>query len=406
LGTFSKGDNVRWRVGRTEVSGTVERVLTRPAKVGKRTVKASAADPRYVVKAGKSGATTVRRGPSLTPVLTKRRWRPAKPALGRGWIAAALGLLVLLGAVAAYFLYLPGQLAGDYEDGASAAFIRVDDSMFQVYESLHSRYFRGLAITKVNDERAKQDPAALRKEARRQYASDHSDIDAARESIADASAAIAHGRSDLTSVDGMPLLSGIGDMGDANQTADRGTTYLDQASDYLNEYRELVDYSAETLRVDELVTNAFLDNLPGIGASLAEYKFATAQILKGLFGARGKYRGLGGSPTGAYPFRFEAERSLDLFIHYLQSLRAGVDQLDIGQIDAANRDLKVKVRTLSVRSLIQFDRLQTHSDLSHTVDELETREDALAHRLHTRPSSHSISPPALDLGPKPGTSKS
>jgi hypothetical protein len=399
LGTFNKGDSVHWRAGRAEMTGTVERVLTRQTKVGGKTVKASAADPRYLVRA-EGGAPTVRRGASLTPVETKRKWRPT---LRRRTIAAALGVLVLLGAIAAYFLYLPGQLSGSYEDDAKPAFVRVDDAMFQVYESMHSRYFRGLATSDVNDETAKQDPPELRKEARRQYGSDHQDIDAAREAISTASAAISHNRDALTNVDGLPLLDGVDGLGDANETADRGSAYLDQASDCLDEYRALVDYSDDTLRVDELVTNAFLDNLPGLGATLPEFRYSTDQILKGLLGAQRKFRELGGAPTGAQAFRFTAERSIDVFIHYVQGLKSGVDQLDLGQIDAANASMKRQIRSLSFRSLVQFDRLQQRSDLSKTVDELETKEDALSHRLDTRPSSHAIVPPALDLGPKPGS---
>jgi hypothetical protein len=400
VGALKEGDRVRWSAGRAELSGVVEQVLTRPTRIGERTVKASEADPRFVVRADGRPTSTVRRAASLTPIQKARRFRPA---LGRRIVFATIGLIVLLGAAGAYFLYLPGRLAASYEDDAKPAFTRIDDSMFQIYEALHSRYFRGLAVKEVNDERARQDTAALRREARRQYAADHHDIQAARLALAHATAAIARNRGALTSVDHPPLLGGIGDVSDAKDTADRASAYLDQATRYLDEFKSLVGYASETLQVDQFLTNAFLDNIPGDGATLTEFEDATDRILKGALSARSKLKELGGPPTGARPFDFTEARSIETFVTFLRGLHSGFAQLDIGQIDAANGRLKRDLRTLSVRSLLQFDRLQTHSQLSRTIDELETKEDGLAHRLGTRPSTHSIAPPTLDFGPPPGS---
>jgi hypothetical protein len=60
-----RGDRVEWSFRGRRVTGKVRRKLTSPAEVGGRSVAASKADPRYVVRTDKTGKETTRRPGAL-----------------------------------------------------------------------------------------------------------------------------------------------------------------------------------------------------------------------------------------------------------------------------------------------------------------------------------------------------
>ncbi|MDP9165238.1 MAG: DUF2945 domain-containing protein [Actinomycetota bacterium] len=52
---FSKGDHVEWKSHGGTAEGTVEKKITSDTKAAKRTVRASADEPQYLVKSDRSG---------------------------------------------------------------------------------------------------------------------------------------------------------------------------------------------------------------------------------------------------------------------------------------------------------------------------------------------------------------
>jgi len=65
---FKRGDEVEWNFRGRTVRGTVRRRLTRRTEVGGQVVAASKDDPRYVVRAARSGRETTRRAGALRAV--------------------------------------------------------------------------------------------------------------------------------------------------------------------------------------------------------------------------------------------------------------------------------------------------------------------------------------------------
>ena len=49
------GDKVSWNASQGEVTGKVEKKLTRPIKIKSQSIKASAEDPKYLVRSDKTG---------------------------------------------------------------------------------------------------------------------------------------------------------------------------------------------------------------------------------------------------------------------------------------------------------------------------------------------------------------
>lgn len=55
MAELHKGDKVRWKTSQGETTGEVVRRQTRPMKIKGHAVKASKANPEYVVRSDKSG---------------------------------------------------------------------------------------------------------------------------------------------------------------------------------------------------------------------------------------------------------------------------------------------------------------------------------------------------------------
>jgi hypothetical protein len=62
---FRKGDRVRWRSHGGQAVGTVERKITSDTTAGGRQVRASEAEPQYLVRSEKSGGEAVHRPDAL-----------------------------------------------------------------------------------------------------------------------------------------------------------------------------------------------------------------------------------------------------------------------------------------------------------------------------------------------------
>ena len=62
---FKKGDRVKWNSHGGEAVGTVERRITADTEAGGRKVRASKAEPQYLVKSEKSGGTAVHKPSAL-----------------------------------------------------------------------------------------------------------------------------------------------------------------------------------------------------------------------------------------------------------------------------------------------------------------------------------------------------
>ncbi len=64
--TFSKGDEVSWNTPQGKTHGTVVEKKTKDFTLGTHDFKASADDPRYVVKSDKTGAEAAHTESALT----------------------------------------------------------------------------------------------------------------------------------------------------------------------------------------------------------------------------------------------------------------------------------------------------------------------------------------------------
>ena len=62
---FKQGDRVKWSSHGGEAVGTVERKITSDTEAAGREVRASEAEPQYLVKSEKSGGTAVHKPSAL-----------------------------------------------------------------------------------------------------------------------------------------------------------------------------------------------------------------------------------------------------------------------------------------------------------------------------------------------------
>jgi hypothetical protein len=456
---LSKGDRVSWKSGRAAARGNVQRVITGRAKVGGRAVVGSKSDPRYVVKDEASGKTVVRRGQSLRKLKARaapakrapaKRAAPSKrraaattkraPARKRGaaaaapkpksraaiprftfsrpslrrptlrrptlrrprlrrpsWklVAAAVGVLVVAAGAYAYFAKAPERLADDYREDAGPAFEKVDESMYEVFSSFRSRYFRGLAIKELAAKRFEEDLSGLRRAYRHQYEADRASIARANKAIAEAEAAIEEAEPAMTEVDSWPLLGGRGELGDADEDASDSSEYLDQAREFMPQFRELIAYSKQTLAIEEEITNALLDESPGPDASLETFKAAVNGTLSRLGKAKANFKKLGKAPEVASAFNYATDEGLELTIDFYEKVDTAFDQLDPGLLDEANAQIKTDVRLYGLKLFEEFDELQTDSGLTDSLDDLEDAEDDLAERLGVDEGPESVVPPFI-----------
>ena len=63
--SLKPGARVRWNTSQGPTTGVVEKKLTRPAKIKSHVVKASAANPEYLVKSIKSGGNAAHKASAL-----------------------------------------------------------------------------------------------------------------------------------------------------------------------------------------------------------------------------------------------------------------------------------------------------------------------------------------------------
>lgn len=70
--SLKPGDHVTWNTSQGKTDGTVTRKVTGTAKAGGHTAKASASNPEYEVKSGKSGKTAIHKPGALKKTSTKR----------------------------------------------------------------------------------------------------------------------------------------------------------------------------------------------------------------------------------------------------------------------------------------------------------------------------------------------
>lgn len=66
------GDRVRWNTQQGPTSGTVTRKVTRTAKAGGHTAKASGAEPQYEVRSTRSGKLAIHKAASLRKTVKVR----------------------------------------------------------------------------------------------------------------------------------------------------------------------------------------------------------------------------------------------------------------------------------------------------------------------------------------------
>jgi hypothetical protein len=66
MSELKKGDEVTWQSHGSTAEGKVEKKITSDTHAAKRTVKASADDPQYLVKSDKSGGEAVHKPDALT----------------------------------------------------------------------------------------------------------------------------------------------------------------------------------------------------------------------------------------------------------------------------------------------------------------------------------------------------
>ena len=392
-------DRVSWSRGSGRSRGTIERVITTRTKVGGRTVAGSRSDPRYLVRDERTGATAVRRGAGL------RRLTPAEPAARRrDWrVAAGVAVGALVTAIVGiYFVHLPNRLADDYRDDAGPAFERVDEAMYDVYDSFRADYFRGLAVEELTRKRVGENLARLRRAYVEQYSSDRGSIERARGNIAEAKRIIAEAESELTEVGTLPLLGAMGDLDDAGEHADRADAYLVEARAFLAEFEELLAYNKQSVDLEEDITGAILDNDPGSGGTLSTYRDAVADTLDGLRNVERRFKRLD-PPDVADPFEYATRVGLDISIDYFEQLRIGLQQLDIDRLDRADAALVRKVRRFGIAVLTRFADLQADSSLGERIAELEREEESLAADLDVDAGLESPVPPLLppdDTGEK------
>ena len=64
--TPKPGDTVKWNTSQGETTGTVEKTITRTAKIKGHTAKASQDDPQLLVKSSKSGKPAIHKPEHLT----------------------------------------------------------------------------------------------------------------------------------------------------------------------------------------------------------------------------------------------------------------------------------------------------------------------------------------------------
>ena len=415
--TLNKGDRVSWASGRGRSRGRIERVITSRVKLGARTVAGSASDPRYLVRDERSGATAIRSAGSLRPLgsgAPARRRPPPTPsppphtARRRLDRRVAVGVLVgvLVTALAlGYFVALPQRLGDGYRDDAGPSFERVDEAMYEVYESFRDDYFRGLAIEDLTKKRVEEDLGRLRSAFRKQYRHDRNSIERASKAVEVAKAAIADADADLTEAASPPLLGGIGELADARDHADRAEAYLEDAAEYLPTYEELLDYTRETVELEEEITAAILDNAPGPGASLGTYRSATGRTVSQLRKAKADFEELADPPESAEAFHFATDEGLQLSLEYFRQVQTGLDRLDIPLLERADAELARELRRFGLGILIRFGELQDESELSDGIEELEVAEDELADRLGAEAGPESVAPPLIPVDKRGETSE-
>lgn len=159
-------------------------------------------------------------------------------------MVAAIGVLVLGGALAFYLLAMPGRLASDYKEDAEPEQQKLRDAMRPVYRSLSVRTFgadiRAIRKAKNPDQYVR----AVDREASRLLRvlePAHTDIRRAKRVLEDADEDVLYETPDW------PLLGGRGDLEDAEAVAEDERHYVTDARAFLKHYDRLLTYQLDAV---------------------------------------------------------------------------------------------------------------------------------------------------------------
>ena len=157
------------------------------------------------------------------------------------WILIPLGVLVIVGAVVAYFAVIPPTLADDYEEKAEPEQTKVEDALRPVTESFNVSTFGVSRLsTKLSPreylKRYRKDAARTRRRLVRARTTPRRALRVVKRADADA----------MTEPPSWPLLGGSGDLGEAEELGGRIDDYLRKVRAFLRGYQRLLEYTATT----------------------------------------------------------------------------------------------------------------------------------------------------------------
>jgi hypothetical protein len=291
------------------------------------------------------------------------------------WILAGAGaFLIVAAAIAYYFTQVPGMLAEDYEEKAEPEQQRIRAAMRPVYRSLSAKTFgtdsRAVEKAKNADQYVRAIDRTTSKELR-QLVPAQKAIDRAQRVL---------GKTDeeaLLETPSWPLVGGRGELGEAEEIADREREYLPRARAFLKHYERVVAYTRsdiEFVRSFGFALGRGLGRIPDSPSSPGQVTGPLDRTARQLDGHLRRYR----RTKAPRELRRDHRTHVGLIryvIGHVRAVSSAVKAQDLGRINRLERNFARGTRRFRVRVTVR--KFVTSSSYAKSVRRLRDMERSL-----------------------------
>lgn len=286
------------------------------------------------------------------------------------WILIPLGVLVIAGAVAYYLLWVPPQLANDYEEKAEPEHTKVEQMLRPVRDQFNSTVLGTIEFKR-------KDPRAYLRAYLRVAARDIREQRRAQRVVRRARRALERiDESAMTEPPSLPLLERRGDMEDAQALADRERDYLRKARAFLRDFAELLAFEIRADRLIDRLNLAFAraeTRIPKVATSPGQITGPMdAAALRAALATRGYRRLKPPKPMRAEHRRISREMQRD--VRDQRAISQAVKRDDFTRVRAIERRIKREAKRRDRASKADLTRLVERSRYARQLKDLTRRE--------------------------------
>jgi hypothetical protein len=283
-----------------------------------------------------------------------------------------LGVLVIAGAVTAYFVVAPPTLADDYEKKAEPEQIKAEDALVDAVDSFNEITFGTQKLS------SKLQPREFMRRYKRVASRDRRELAKAQRTLRKAKRALAQVDGDAMDPPSWPLLGG--DLDEAEGVAEQHDAYMRRARTFLKDYGALIKFEQKLSAVYDRLNLGQAraeTRIPKVLTSPGQYTGPMRTILRLEQTAVKQLRKLK-PPKGVRREHRETMAEVKGASGETRDMIDAFEANDTKRVDRVYKRMDKRYKNAVKASRKQLQRLLYNSDYRRQIDGLERREDRIA----------------------------